>query len=93
MREPSLSTAPTLAQISLPRAQNHLPIGPPSTTSIERRHVTISAALPPSGAIDENPDTLLSLSLSYHDDRPSPEAAAPPHGRKSTMDLEPGVVP
>jgi hypothetical protein len=56
--------------------------------------VVISAALPSSGAIGENPNDLsLSLSLSYHDDLPSPEVAVLPHGRESTMDREPVVVP
>jgi hypothetical protein len=35
----------------------------------------------------------LSLSLSYHDDLSSLGAATPPHGRESTMNREPSVVP
>jgi hypothetical protein len=57
--------------------------------------VAISIALPPSGAIGENPDDLLSLSLSpsYHDDLPSLGAAVPSHGHESTMHWDPVVVP
>jgi hypothetical protein len=40
--------------------------------------VAISVAPSLSGTIGENPDDL--LSLSYHDDLPSPEAVAPHHG-------------
>jgi hypothetical protein len=63
-RTPPLSIAPTPAPIYSPRARNHLPIGAPLTASVERRHVTVSAAPPPSGAISENSDILLSLTLS-----------------------------
>jgi hypothetical protein len=73
---------------------------PPPAASVEQRRVAISTALPPSDDIGENADDLLlllslslSLSPSYHDDFPSPEAAAPSHGRESTIDREPTVVP
>jgi hypothetical protein len=59
-----LSTAPIPALISPPRAQNHLPIGAQSAASVEHPCVTISAALPPCGTIGENPNNVLSLSLS-----------------------------
>jgi hypothetical protein len=72
---------------------------PPPAASVEQRRVAISTAPPPSDAIGENADDLLLLSLSlslspsYHDDFPSPEAAARSHGRESTIDREPTVVP
>jgi hypothetical protein len=48
--------------------------------------VAIFAAPPLSGAIGENPDDLLlSLSLIYHGDILSPEAATPLHDHESTV--------
>jgi hypothetical protein len=68
----------------------------PLAASVERHCEAISVAPPPNDVIGENSDDLLSHSLSlspsYHDDLPSPGAAAPPHGRESTMDREPAVV-
>jgi hypothetical protein len=64
MRAPTLSTAPTPTVISPPYAQNHLPIGAPLAASIECHRVTISATPSSSDAIGENPNDLLSLSLS-----------------------------
>jgi hypothetical protein len=85
MRAHPLSTALTATLISSSHARNHLPIGAPLLASVERRHVAISVAPPPSGAIGENPDDLFSLSLSYHDNLPSPGATALSHGRESTI--------
>jgi hypothetical protein len=85
-RTPPLSTALTPTPISPPRARNNLPIGAPPATSFERCRVTIYASLPPSGTISENPDDLLSLSSSCHDDLPSLGVATPPQGHESTMD-------
>jgi hypothetical protein len=93
MRTPSLSTAPTSAPISPPRARNHLPIRAPLNASVEHRRVVIFATLSLSGAIGDNPNDLLSLSPSYHDELLSPGAATPPHGCESTMDRELVVVP
>jgi hypothetical protein len=76
------------APISHPHARNHLLIEEPPITSFEHHRVVISTALSPSGAIGDNPDNLLSLSLSYHDDLSSPRAAALPYGHESTMDRE-----
>jgi hypothetical protein len=64
MRAPPLFTVPTPALISPPHTRNNLSIGAPPTTSVEHRRVTISVAPPPSDTIGENPDDLLSLSLS-----------------------------
>jgi hypothetical protein len=61
MRAPPYPPHPPLLQ-SPPRARNHLPIRASPVDSVEHRRVVISAAPPPSGAIDENPDDLLSLS-------------------------------
>jgi hypothetical protein len=63
MRAPSLSTVSTLTPISPSRTQNHLSIGAPLVTFVERHHVAIYASPPPSDAIGGNPDDLLSLSL------------------------------
>jgi hypothetical protein len=78
MRTPQLSTASSPAPISSPRARNHLPFEALPTASVDRRHVTISTSLPPSGAIGDNSEVLLSLSLSYHDDLLSPGASRGP---------------
>jgi hypothetical protein len=78
MRAPPLSTTSTPVPISPPRNPDHLPIGAPSPTSIERRHVVIYVGPPPSGAIGENPHDLFSLStLSRQPLEPRSGRAAP----------------
>jgi hypothetical protein len=88
-----LSTVPTLAPISPPPAQNHLPVEAPPTASVERRRVPISTTPPLSGVIGENPNDLPPLFPSYYDDLPSSGAVVPPHGRESIMNRELVVVP
>jgi hypothetical protein len=88
MRAPPLSTSSTPAPISPAHARNHLPIGAPLATSVERRRVVISAAPPPSDVIGEKSDDLLILSPSYHNDFKSLGAAEPPRGHEFTMDRE-----
>jgi hypothetical protein len=89
MKAPPLSTAPTPAPISPPHAQDHLPIGAPPDASVERCRMAISAAPPPCGAIGENLNDLLSLSLSLcaiMTTSLASEWPRRPHGRESTMD-------
>jgi hypothetical protein len=88
MRAPPLSTTPTLAPISPPHVRNHLPFRAPPTASVEYRFVVTSTAPPPSGAIGENPDDLLSFSPSYHGDLLSPGAAVLPDDHDYTIHRE-----
>jgi hypothetical protein len=48
-----------------PHIRNHLSIRAPPATSDKCYRVAVSAALPPTGGIGENPNNLLSLSLSF----------------------------
>jgi hypothetical protein len=87
MIAPSLSPAPTLALISHPRAQNHLPIGAPPAASIEHRRVAISAA--PRLQVAPLVRTVTTSSLSLRAITTifrASERPTLPHGHESTMD-------